>query len=79
MGYTPSEYVGDLVSRYGLGLNIGIAGGLCAETLPAVASLVREYGLSIDAEGRLRDGDEGGVLDLDKVAAYLAAAAAVSP
>jgi hypothetical protein len=47
---------------------------LCAETLPAVASLVREYGLSIDAEGRLRDGDEGGVLDLDKARAYLAAA-----
>ena len=69
--------VGDVVSRYGLGLNIGIAGGLCAETLPAVASLVREYGLSIDAEGRLRDGDEGGVLSLDKAAAYLRAAGEV--
>ena len=27
-----------------------------------------------DAEGRLRDGDDGGVLNLDKVRAYLAAA-----
>ena len=69
--------VGDLVGRYGIGLNIGVAGGLCAETLPAVASLVREYGLSIDAEGRLRDGDEGGVLNLDKARAYLRAAGEV--
>lgn len=53
---------------------VGIAGGLCAEALPAVAPLVREYGFSIDAEGRLRDGDHGGTLNLDKVRAYLAAA-----
>lgn len=56
-------------------LGIGIAGGLCAETLPAVADLVREYDLSIDAEGRLRnDRDE---LDLEKVRAYLGAAARI--
>lgn len=55
-------------------INFGLAGGLCAETLPAVAPIVREHGLSIDAEGRLRDGDEGGDLKLDKVRAYLAAA-----
>lgn len=55
-------------------VGIGIAGGFCAETLPAVADLVREHRLSIDAEGRLRDGDDGGTLNLDKVKSYLAAA-----
>lgn len=73
-------------------LGIGIAGGLCAETLVmsyceecqwrregvcpghgAIPDLIRSHGLSIDAEGRLRnDRDE---LDLDKARAYLAAAA----
>lgn len=55
-------------------VQVGIAGGLCAETLPAVAPLVREYALSIDAEGRLRDGDEGGVLNIDRAQAYVRAA-----
>jgi len=54
-------------------LGIGIAGGLYAETLPAVADLVREYGLSIDAEGRLREDRDD--LDLGKARAYIAAAA----
>jgi hypothetical protein len=54
-------------------LGIGIAGGLCAKTIPAIAHLHREVELSIGAEGRLRnDRDE---LDLDKARAYLAAAA----
>ena len=56
-------------------VGIGIAGGLCAETLPTVAALVVDHDLSIDAEGRLRnDRDE---LDLDKARAYLNAAAAM--
>ena len=58
---------------------IGVAGGLCAETLPALAPLFRAHpNLSIDAEGRLRDdADGGGNLDLDKVRAYLRAAVAL--
>jgi hypothetical protein len=63
--------------HWGLNCRIGIAGGLCAEALPTIAPLVREHGLSIDAEGRLRDGDEGGVLNLDKARAYLRAAGEV--
>lgn len=55
-------------------IGIGIAGGLCAETLPTLTSFIRAHRLSIDAEGRLRDGDEGGTLDLAKARAYLAAA-----
>ena len=53
---------------------IGIAGGLCAETLPGIRGLLEEQGpLSIDAEGRLRDdADGGGNLDLDKARSYLA-------
>jgi hypothetical protein len=52
------------------GIGLGVAGGLCAETLPAAAPLLREFaGLSIDAEGRLRDADDH--LDMGKVAAYL--------
>ncbi len=50
---------------------IAIAGGLCAETLPEVLSMVREHGLSIDAEGKLFTGND---LDMDKVHAYLRAA-----
>ncbi len=56
-------------------LRLGIAGGLCSATLPDVASLIAEYGLSIDAEGKLRnDRDE---LDLEEVRAYLDAAASI--
>ena len=55
---------------------IGIAGGLCAKTILALAPVLRvRPWLSIDAEGRLRDGAEGGGnLDLNKVRAYLFAA-----
>lgn len=66
--------VGVLRYRFGPSVGIGIAGGLCAEALPSIARLVRLGHLSIDAEGRLRDGDHGGTLNLDKVRAYLAAA-----
>ena len=52
-----------------------IAGGLCAEAVPDVAHLIRS-GSSIDAEGRLRDdAPDGGNLDLERVRAYLQAAA----
>lgn len=55
-------------------IGIGIAGGLCAETVPAVAHIIRD-GVSCDAEGRLRDdADGGGDLDMEKTRAYLAAA-----
>lgn len=58
---------------------IGIAGGLCAETLPGIRGLLEEQApLSIDAEGRLRDdADGGGNLDLAKVRAYLETAGRV--
>jgi hypothetical protein len=61
-------------------ISVGVAGGLCAEAIPGVADLLRA-GASCDAEGRLRDdADGGGRLDMEKVAAYLAAAGeAVAP
>lgn len=56
---------------------VGVAGGLDGSFIrghSAVGKLLRA-GLSIDAETRLRDDDEGGGnLDLDKVQRYLAAA-----
>jgi hypothetical protein len=55
-------------------MGLGFAGGLDAESLPDIAHEVRTWGASIDAEGRLRDGDDGGVLCMDKVRAYLAVA-----
>ena len=60
----------------GTGVEIGIAGGLSAETLPHVKPLLTRYpDLSTDAEGKLRDGSElGGHLVLDKVRQYLDAA-----
>jgi hypothetical protein len=69
-----AAWVKRLREEYGRDVGIGIAGGLCAETLPNVAPLVRSYGLSIDAEGRLRDGDAGGVLNVDRACEYLKAA-----
>ena len=55
-------------------LPIGVAGGLCAETLPALAPLLDEFpDLSLDAEGRLRDDQDN--LDLVKSVAYLDEAA----
>jgi hypothetical protein len=53
-----------------LDIGIGIAGGLCQESLPSIGSLLEEFpDLSIDAEGRLRDETDN--LDIDKARAYL--------
>ncbi len=59
---------------FGNDVGLTFAGGLDAERLPAIAAEIRTWGASIDAEGRLRDGDEGGTLNLDKARAYLRAA-----
>ena len=63
--------------HFGNDVGLGFAGGLDADGLPRIAHEVRTWGASIDAEGRLRDGDEGGTLNLDKARAYLAAAGEV--
>jgi len=58
------------------GVGHGVAGGLCAETVGALAPLLAEYpDLSIDAEGRLRTAEDH--LDMAKVRAYLRASADV--
>ncbi len=62
---------------FGYELGVGIAGGLCAETLPEIADLVRA-GVSTDAEGRLRDdATGGGNLVPYKVQAHLAGHATI--
>lgn len=62
-------------SHFGNDVGLGFAGGLDADSLPRIASEVRTWGASIDAEGRLRDStDGGGILDRTAVAAYLARA-----
>lgn len=54
-------------------VGLGVAGGLCAETLPRIRLLLERFpNLSFDAEGRLRDEDDH--LDLSRVRDYLAAA-----
>lgn len=63
--------------HFGNDVHIGFAGGLDADNLSRIASEVLTWGASIDAEGRLRDGDEGGALNLHKAAAYLRAAGEV--
>jgi hypothetical protein len=53
--YLDQIYAKDLHKRFG----IGIAGGLCAENVAGIASLIKKFpGLCIDAEGKLRDGDD---------------------
>jgi len=65
------EYVTTLWGRLGTGL--GLAGGLGPDSLGALAPLATDFpGLSIDAEGRLRD--EQDYLDCARVLAYLTAA-----
>ena len=56
-------------------LGLVVAGGLCAENVSELLSpmLPRWAGVSIDAEGRLRDGND--VLDVGAAVAYLRAAA----
>lgn len=54
-------------------LQYAVGGGLCAETLPQLAPVVELYpGLSIDAQGRLRDRDDR--LDMDAAKRYIEAA-----
>ena len=63
---------------YGADLDagLGVAGGLCAESLPMIEPLIREFpDLSIDAEGRLRDEDD--FLDLNRAEEYLIGALAM--
>lgn len=54
-------------------IRVGVAGGLSADTLPALTDVARvHHGLSFDAESGVRDSaDGGGNLDMDKVRAYL--------
>ena len=53
-----------------LDIGIGIAGGLCPETLETIIPLIAEFpDISIDAEGRLRDQSDN--LDLLVVKKYL--------
>jgi hypothetical protein len=57
-------------------INLGVAGGLCAETLRSISHLLDEFpGLSIDAEGKLRDvaSDD---LDIQKMDEYIVSAEA---
>ncbi len=69
---TLAAIVADMAKRFP-DLGIGVAGGLCAETLSALATLLRLYPfLNLDAEGRLQRPDGG--LDLNACAAYLDAA-----
>jgi phosphoribosylanthranilate isomerase len=55
--------------------NVGFAGGLCGENVGAIISMLPSTGISIDAEGGLRDklSDESGdsVLNLEKVKTYV--------
>ncbi|MBU6370684.1 MAG: hypothetical protein KGH93_01430 [Patescibacteria group bacterium] len=60
----------EALSAKNMQIGLGIAGGLSAETLDAVALLAKEFPrLSIDAEGRLRNKDDG--LDLALAGAYV--------
>ncbi len=51
---------------------VGIAGGLCeAEILRLLVFLCAHPNLSLDAEGKLRDGDAGGALNLERARAWV--------
>lgn len=66
--------------EYAPNLGIGVAGGFSAEELsrnPALGAFVREYKLHVDAEGQLRDGDEGGTLNVARAQAWVRAASAL--
>jgi hypothetical protein len=60
--------------HFGNDVGLGFAGGLGADHLRRLAAPIRSYSASTDVEGPVRDGDEGGVLNLDKARAYLRAA-----
>lgn len=79
VAFDPAEMRNDVRTirkTIGYFIGLGVAGGLCAETVRSVERL-KGYDVSIDAEGMLRDGDDGGTMNLDKVAAYLEAAGRV--
>lgn len=62
---------------FGNDIGLGFAGGLGADHLLRIAAEVRSYNASTDVEGPVRDGDEGGTLNLAKARAYLKAAGEV--
>lgn len=79
VAFDPAEMRNDVRTirkTIGYFIGLGVAGGLCAETVRSVER-PKGYDVSIDAEGMLRDGDDGGTMNLDKVAAYLEAAGRV--
>lgn len=56
-------------------LGLGIAGGLCAETLHTIKPITQQFPqVSIDAEGRIRKHPDA-ILDQEKTAAYIRVAA----
>jgi len=66
-----------MVSKHS-SLGLGIAGGLNAQTLDVLKSLIRRFpNLSIDAEGRLRTSQPEDALDMEKTHAYLRGAYAL--
>ena len=69
-----AEYL-EAIAEAAPDLGLVVAGGLCAENVSELLSpmLPRWAGVSIDAEGRLRDGND--VLDVRAAVAYLRAAA----
>ena len=69
-----AEYL-EAIAEAAPDLGLVVAGGLCAENVSELLSplLPRWAGVSIDAEGRLRDGND--VLDVGAAVAYLRAAA----
>lgn len=61
------------LTTHNTNLQLAVAGGMCAETVPHFRPVVERYpGLSIDAQGKLRDAD--GNLDLDAARRYIEAA-----
>lgn len=60
--------------HFGNDVGLGFAGALGAEHLRRLAPAIRSYGASTDVEGPVRDGDEGGTLNIDRARAYLRAA-----
>ena len=61
-----------VINEHSLGIRLGIAGGLCAERMPAMEPLVQAYPeLSWDAQAGLRGADDR--LDVGRVRAYLEA------
>lgn len=71
-----AEYIDALTNfqqKARLKIGLGIAGGLSATTLRNISPLIAEFsGLSIDAEGRLRDSDDH--LDLREAGEYISKA-----